>query len=264
MLLFPSTTGTGINCGTSSIFQVSSSFTIACRVHRLGAGTGISTGTGGHAAIEPIITGGQGESETIGLNFPWFLGFVVSASKFCGDFEDINNGLNHPHIFAATSASHGWPVHVCLTYTNSSSRDTGSWNGYINGVLDSTTLIPSTTANIRTVDSGSRQFMCIATAATSNGARTGAWLGLISEACIWNVDLTAPEINLLATSKMSGIPLQIRNASLQGYWPLNEMASGSAFTSGTPKTVIDQGNRGKSGTPFGTITGFPEYVYSYP
>jgi len=264
MLQFPNTTGTGINCGTSSIFQVSSSFTIACWVHRVGTGTSISTGTGGHAAIEPIITGGQGESETIGLNFPWFLGFVPSASKFCSDFEDLNNGLNHPHVFSATSASHGWPVHVCVTYTNSSSLNTGSWRGYINGVLDSTSLVTSTNANVRTVDSGSRQFMCIATAATSNGARTGAFLGRISEVCIWNANLSEPEINMLAKSKISGIPLQIRSGSLQGYWPLNEMSSGSSYTSGTAKSVIDQSNKGKSGTPFGTITGFPDYISSYP
>jgi hypothetical protein len=263
MLRFPSTSGTGINCGTSSIFQVSSSFTLACWVHRFGAGVTISTGTGGHAAIEPILTGGLGESEVIGLNFPFFLGFVPSASKFCADFEDINNGLNHPHVFTNNSGSHGWPVHVCVTYTNSSSLNTGSWKSYINGVLDRTTTITNTNANIRTVDSGSRQFACIATAATSNGVRSGAWLGVVSEACIWNADLSESEVNMLANSKISGIALQIRSGSLQGYWPLNEVASGSTLTSGATRTVLNRGPFPRNGTPFGTITGFPDYISSY-
>lgn len=262
MLQFPNTSGTGINVGTASIFNIQS-FTVACWVHRLGAGTVVSTGAGGQTNSEPIFTGGVAEVDTLGLNCIWFLGYDPSPNKFTADFEDANNGLNHPLTFTATSASFGWPVHVCVTYNNSSSKNTGSWTGYINGIADSSSSILSTTASIRTPDSASRQFACIATTASSSGGRSGAFLGRISEVCIWNTALSPLEVSLLAKSKIIGIPLQIQSASLQGYWPINHATSGSTLTSGATSSVIDRSTQKRHGTPFGTITGFPEYILSY-
>jgi len=90
--------------------------------------------------------------------------------------------------------------------------------------------------------------------------------GKMSEVAIWSCRLSATEIALLAKSKVKGIPLQIRPASLKGYWPLDDIADG---ISGDGETFADRSGNGNNGTgdDGGNNSGLTckaEEVLSYP
>lgn len=74
---------------------------------------------------------------------------------------------------------------------------------------------------------------------------TTAFNGIIAEVAIWNVELTAGEIELLASSRMRGMPLQIQPSNLQAYWPLDDEPDG---TSGDGDTFKDLSGNGRDGT----------------
>lgn len=260
MIALPNTSGTGINCGSGSIYG-GQSFTIACWIRRQGTGTTVSTGTGGHTAIEPIFTAGVGESETQGLNLCWFMGWIPASSKIGVDFEDFNSGLNHP-LTGTTVLSNNVDYHICATYNHTSSAETGSWKVYINGVAEASGAI-SGAIGVRTPDTSSKQGVGIGVAITSAAARSGAFLGQISEVCMWNCALDAVAVSQLAKSRIKGLPLQISSSVLQGYWPLDETSDG-ATVSTTANAVLDKSGRLRNGTAFGTITGRAETVLSYP
>src|SRR5689334_23199731 len=82
-------------------------FTIECWFKREGAGVATSTGTGGINAF-PLVTKGRAENEIGVTNMNYFLG-IGTNNLLAADFEDKNNGLNHP--ISATNnppASNAW------------------------------------------------------------------------------------------------------------------------------------------------------------
>jgi hypothetical protein len=263
MIQLPNTAGTGINCGTASVFVNSTpSYTLSCWIRRQGAGTTISTGTGGITAGEPIFTAGMAESDTIGLNCVWFLGYIAATNKIQCDFEDLNTGLNHPSTASTTVFSNFTDYHIALVYNYSSSLNTGSYKLYINGALDNTSYVWSTNDKYRSPDTSSRQLVGIGVGITSNGTRNGAFNGLISDVAMWNAPLNDDEIALLAASKVKGTPMQIRPQLLKAYWPLNETSDGA--TAPTAKfSIRDMSGNNRHGSAYGTIIGKAENVLSY-
>lgn len=80
---------------------------------------------------------------------------------------------------------------------------------------------------------------------------TNASDGRLSEVAVWDVILNATEIAQLSKSRVKNMPLQVRPASLMGYWPLQECASGSTCSS----TFIDYSGNGNTCTPSNSPTG---------
>ena len=75
-------TSQSVTFGNSATLNVSS-FTLECWFQRTGASTNTSTGTGGWAAIAPLVTKGRGEGESpANLNMNYFLG-IRSDGVLC-------------------------------------------------------------------------------------------------------------------------------------------------------------------------------------
>lgn len=85
--------------------------------------------------------------------------------------------------------------------------------------------------------------------------------GMISEVAIWNVQLTKAEAIALTSPNVRRMPLQVRPASLKGYWPLDEFGQG-VTASGTGASKDRSGN-GRHGTPTNSPSGRPDII-AYP
>jgi hypothetical protein len=84
-------------------------FTIETWFRRTGAGTGVTTGSGGIASAIPLVTKGGAESESPAtVNMNYFLGIDASSGVLVADFEEAAGGtqlgLNHP--VAGTTGRH--------------------------------------------------------------------------------------------------------------------------------------------------------------
>lgn len=90
--------------------------------------------------------------------------------------------------------------------------------------------------------------------------------GKISEVAYWNVVLTQAEITQLASSKIKGMPLQIRPASLLGYWPLDDQPGGTSFDGDTANDKSGNGKygTGNDGPNNAGLTALSEEVLTYP
>ena len=73
----------------------SPTFTIETWFRRDGAGTTVSTGTGGITAI-PLIAKGTSEAETANADINYFLGIRNSDNVICADFEEAQTGSSPP------------------------------------------------------------------------------------------------------------------------------------------------------------------------
>lgn len=254
MILFPGVAASGIDCGAASSVDASS-FTISCWVVRTGTGVTGSTGSGG-LTLEPIIMKCVAEAEGSSVDGNFCLGFDPTALKFCADFEDLNNGLNHPFTFTSTR-SNNTIYHVAVTYDVSGS---GTWTGYVNGASDGTATVSATT-NIRTPRNDSIQHLGIGTAINSTGTRTGGWKGNISDVTLWNTALSATQISALYSSFLKRAGVQIAPSNLTGYWGLNETSDGATVS--TSASIIRDQVGTNHGTAFGTLTGKAENFLSF-
>jgi hypothetical protein len=90
---------------------------------------------------------------------------------------------------------------------------------------------------------------------------TGQMYGTMEDVAVWDVALTSAEIATLALAKVKGLPLKIQTANLKGYWPCNELASGTGVTSGA--TVLDLSGNGNTGTPSGNPV-YADGILGYP
>jgi hypothetical protein len=201
-------------------------FTIECWMKRQGPGAATSTGTGGINGI-PLVTKGRAENEAGVTNMNYFLGLGTN-NTLMADFEDKNNGLNHP--ITATSnllVSNLWQ-HVAATYSVNNSN----WVFYLNG-LPITTGVVNGALLVRTPERDSIQPAALGSALTTAGAAAGFFAGSLEEVRIWNYARSAAEI---AANKDQRIPSA---AGLIGRWPLTE-------TSGTSAT--DTAGGGNNGT----------------
>lgn len=258
------TTGTGINCGLAKTYNTQK-FSISGWIRRMGTGTTVSGGTGGLTALEPIFTGGVGQSETIGQNAAWMVGYVPASGSIGCDFEDIANGGNHWITASNNSILNNTMSHFVVMYDNSSSLNTGSYYIYINGSLNATKLLTTSSHNVRTPDTTSTQGVGIGIAISTTRAQTGAFYGYITDIAIWNSILNQDQITQLYSAKKKGMPLQISPETLQGYWPLDDLGDNQGRpTSGVSASMIqDRSGRNNHGTPYLRISGSAENFLSY-
>lgn len=259
MISFPGIASSGINCGTAAILG-STSFTLAAWINRAGNGVIASTGSGGLTNLEPIIFKCVAESEGSTVDGNYCLGYDPTTQKFGGDFEDAASGVNRPFVFTTARGAGltGW-MHVAVTYDFS----TFTWAGYVNGVADGTlTLSGALSSAQKQPRNDSIQQFGVGTAINSTGTRTGGWNGFISDVAKWSVVLTAAEIALLASSRLKGMPAQIRPASLNIYLPMNETADGTTVST-SASIIRDRSANTNHGTAFGTLTGRAENYLSY-
>lgn len=93
----------------------------------------------------------------------------------------------------------------------------------------------------------------------------GMFNGYISDVAIWNTNLSADEIKILALSRVKGIPKQMQPANLILYLPLYDYPDG---TSGDGDTFYDDVSRyqftGDDGANNTGLTATAEAVLSYP
>ena len=211
-----------------------STYTLELWFKRTGAGVGTSTGTGGIASAIPLLTKGRAEAETpANLNMDWFLGIDATSGQLVADFEDNATGANHPVTGTAVVTSNVWH-HVAATY------GAGTWNLYLDGVLDKTLAVGAFTPEATSI-----QHAALGTAMTSTGVAAGFFQGVVDEARVWNVVRTAAQIaankNLELTS----------GTGLIGRWGLNE---------GSGTTAANSVSGGVAGTLVGTPTWVPGFV----
>ena len=132
------------------------------------------------------------------------------------DFEDAATGPNHPVTGTTVGHSNVWH-HAAATYDGD-----GTWNLYLDGVLDKTLAVGAASAASPT----SIQHAALGTAMTSTGARRRASSqGVVDEARIWNVVRSAAQI-----AGQPGPSSSPRGTGLIGRWGLNEGTGTTAAT----------------------------------
>jgi hypothetical protein len=157
-------------------------FTILCWFKRSGAGTTFNTGTGGIAAVEPLVTKGMAEAEGANKDANWILGLTNSGGmKLCADFEDNDSGPNHPVTGAIAITDNAWHLGA-VTYDGTSLRL------YVDGQPDNF-VSPGTTP-----EKDSLQYACIGAAMTSAAAASGAFNGYLAHVAVWSEALSAANI----------------------------------------------------------------------
>ncbi len=194
-----------------------STFTLEAWIRIEGTGSTASSGTGG-VSVYPLITKGRGESDGSNVDLNYFFGL---QSNFClaADFEDMNNGLNHPVLGTIVVTQNVWH-HVAVTY------DGDFWRLYVDGVPD-TVLQITGAANVRAPRSDSIQHAALGSALTSTGAASGFFKGKMDEVRIWNVARTQAQIVASMNSQISSA------TGLIGRFSLNEVSGTTATNSGT-------------------------------
>src|SRR5205085_2851430 len=160
-----------------------SSFTVETWFKRDGAGVTTTTGTGGLAAVVPLVTKGRNEGEGNATDVNYFLG--LSGNALAADFEEgagaTNPGLNHPVIGVTQIQNDVW-YHAAVTYNGSAVQL------YLNGVLEATALASGPAR------SDSIAHAAIGTALNSTGTAAGFFAGSLDEVPIWNYARTAAQI----------------------------------------------------------------------
>ena len=208
-------------------------YTLELWFNRTGAGVGTSTGTGGIASAIPLLTKGRAEAETpANLNMDWFLGIDATTGQLVADFEDNATGANHPVTGNAVVTSNVWH-HVAATY------GAGTWNLYLDGVLDKTLAVGAFTPEATSI-----QHAALGTAMTSTGVAAGFFQGVVDEARVWNVVRTAAQITANKNLELTS------GTGLIGRWGLNEASGTSAANS-------------VSGGVAGTLVGAPPRVAGF-
>ena len=233
-----------VTFGVSSSLNVSN-FTLECWFKRTGTGATAGTGTGGVTAY-PLVTRGRGEADASNVDCNYFLGFN-SSGQLVADFEDFNNGLNHPITGTTAFTSNSWQ-HAAVTYDVNS----GTWTIYLNGVSDTTSTISGTDA-VRTPRYDSIQHAGLATALNSSGTPSGFFNGTLDEVRVWNYARSASQIG-------TNYYVQITNATgLVARWSLDD-ASGTTATNsiagGVNGTLVN-GPLWSGGYPFSSINNPP-------
>ncbi len=219
-------------------------FTIECWFKPQGTSKRADTGTGGMFAV-PLVTKGMAEIEAGATNMNYFFGIGTNNSGvpvLAADFEDYNNGLNHPIRGANAVGSNVW-VHGAVTYDVASSN----WVLYLNGVRDYSTNI-SGTGLVLVPRYDSIQHAALGSSLRTGGttnASSGFFAGTMDEVRIWNYARSDAQI-------LTNHNRQITNAAgLIARWSLDD-ATGTVATNSI------------SGGVNGTLANGPVWAAGYP
>ncbi len=207
-------------------------FTVETWFKRTGTGVSNSTGTGGVAALLPLVTHGAPQAENSNVDANWILGISTSGTGttnvLAADFEEgaggASPGLNHPVYGTTVIANDTW-YHAAATY------DGTTWKLYLNGNLETTLTVgqPPRSDSIQQVGLGAM--------ITSTGSALGRFQGTLDEARVWDHALTGAEILAAKDQELTS------GTGLVARWGMNE---------GTGTTVGDSIATAANGTITGS------------
>lgn len=176
-------------------------FTLEAWVRRDDTGTTGSTGTGGLSLV-PIVAKGRGENDDTIFNCNYAFGF--RGNVLGADFEDSEDGGNHP-VVGTTAVSWGQWHHVAATY------DGADWRLYLDGQLEA-----QATGDGATPRGDSVQHFSLGTMMNSSGVPSGALAGALDEVRVWDHARTQEEI------EASMYETAIAGRGLVGRWGLDQ------------------------------------------
>ena len=212
-------------------------FTIETWFKRTGAGTGISSGTGGITLALPLVTHGSPEGDGSNIDADWILAIDDSTDVIAADFEDMATGANHPVYGTTTIVNDTW-YHAAVTY------DGTTWRLYLNGNLEATLAVNQTPR------SDTIQRAALATMIRSDDATRGHFQGVIDEARVWSTARTRAQIVADINGQLTSGP------GLAARWGLNEGSGTSVADSITPAangTITNTGYAWVTGAPFDLV-----------
>ena len=178
-----------------------STFTVETWFNRKWLGDYTDSGDGGVQAV-PLVARGRGESDGDNRDVNYFVGLRYFDDRLVADFEDME-GNNHP-LTGPTHVTEGSWNHVAAVY------DGSTWRLYLNGRLEA---IQAVTATPRF---DSIQPVGIGSALDSNGNPEGYFAGEMNEVRIWNVALSATQIQDRMRRQIASAP------GLVARWGLTE------------------------------------------
>jgi hypothetical protein len=202
-----------IGLGNHSSLHLTS-FTLEAwiRIEGTGATTSSST-SNGLTNVVPILTKGRSENDgDPAREVNYFLAYNPTNNRLVADFEDNNNGTNHPVTGNTAIPACTW-THVAASFNLLNN----TWKLYINGALDQTLNLGATTF---TPQSLSNVNASIGSSFNSTGAPEGYFRGRIDEVRIWNIARADNEILTAHNMELSS------GTGLVARWGLNE-GSGS-------------------------------------
>ena len=213
-------------------------FTLETWFRRDGAGTTVSTGSGGVTDAIPLVTHGTSQADGSNVDMNFFLGIKNAGAVLCADFEEGASGgtpgLNHP-ILGVTPIVNGVWYHAAAAY------DGSTWRLYLNGNLENQLTVG------QPVQSASIQLAALASSLTSTGTAQGFFVGALDEVRIWNSARTQSEIRGTANAQIASA-----TSGLVARWALDE--GGGTAVNGTAGTAV---NGTITGTAYAWVSGAP-------
>ena len=223
-----------------------STFTLETWFRRTGTGVATSTGSGGIAAIIPLVAKGFAEADGSTADMNYFLGINTSGNVIAADYEEgtgqLSPGLNHPISGVTPIVLNTW-YHAAVTFDGTTLRL------YLNGNLENTVVVGAS----RLPQSASIQHATLGTALNSTGGIGSQTLGLfqgqLDEVRIWNVARAACDITGAMNLELTS------GTGLLGRWGMHE-GSGSLVSNSlsTPNGILMNGPTWVSGAPFNAPT----------
>ena len=143
--------------------------------------------------------------------------------------------------------------HVCLTWTGSNAATSARM--YVNGNEVTYSVL---TNGVGAKNSDAAVFLNVG----NRGGFDNTFDGQITEVACWgSAILSLDQINLLASSRIKRLPLQLTSStgSLRLYYPLDNYPDGAAVTG----SAMDLSINGNHGIPQGTLVARAEEVLSY-
>jgi hypothetical protein len=218
-------------------------FTVETWFRRDGAGTAASTGTGGIAALLPLVTKGAAQAEASNVDANFILGIDTAGDVIAADFEEgaggASPGLNHP-VSGVTPIANGVWYHAAATY------DGTTWRLYLNGVLEAELLVG------QPVRDDSIQHAALGTTIRSDGVTVqGHFDGTLDEARIWSVARSAADIRGDINAQLTS------GTNLVARWGLDDGAGTTVADSIAPAadgTIMGTGSAWVAGAPFDLAT----------